>query len=247
MKFSTKNCKLITILCTACTIGLAFLFPPIVKTWRGVIVSSGYGFIFDLPNDRLCSTVNVPTMLVEILVILIIGGLIYFFFHNKNSGNNIDDECVKKKKTDIISPIKNKVAKNEIRTMESSLMLSNLNVKKNDNSAKIKTVNQQPNRTTTRIKQKIFVTLIALFMLSFILSAILTPHAEYSSFANFIGFVTGSALAFYSVVLISCLFLSPFYWLGKKDMAGFHWVMCVIFIFISCALAITRLHNHLKL
>lgn len=70
-----------TVLGMAFAAGLAFIFPPYIIKYKGIIVDSGYGFIFALPTmgrGRVHSTVNISTLLVEILAILVVGGLIYF-------------------------------------------------------------------------------------------------------------------------------------------------------------------------
>lgn len=109
MDFSKKDRKHITILCTACAIGLAFLFPPYITKWKGTIVDAGYGFIFDLPlNGRAYPTVNIPTLLVEILVILIIGGLIYFIFRGKVALHSASKDHPKKTNFDFTSNHKEK-------------------------------------------------------------------------------------------------------------------------------------------
>jgi len=76
----------VVLLCTAAAVVIMILFPPyVVMNSRQVVVKAGYGFLLDLPSyipknvigrSRSHATVNVPTLLVQILGALIVGGLI---------------------------------------------------------------------------------------------------------------------------------------------------------------------------
>ena len=59
----------------------AFVMAP-----TNVVLKYGYGFLFALPSytmdsmTELPSTVNVPTLLIQIFVVLVAGGLVYLAF-----------------------------------------------------------------------------------------------------------------------------------------------------------------------
>jgi hypothetical protein len=74
-----------TLISTAAVVGIMILFPPyIIKNFKQAIIQTGYGFLFQLPvhagSYKLPATVNVATLLIQIIAVLVIGVLIYFSF-----------------------------------------------------------------------------------------------------------------------------------------------------------------------
>jgi hypothetical protein len=71
--------------CTAVVVGLMVLLPPyVVMNYKQVVIKSGYGFLFYLPQyvsttskAVIPATVNVATLLIQILAVLVVGGLVY--------------------------------------------------------------------------------------------------------------------------------------------------------------------------
>ncbi len=59
------------------------LYPPYVVEFNNVILDTGYGYIFDMPQYvtgriEVPSKVNVPNLAVQVIGVLIVGGLVYF-------------------------------------------------------------------------------------------------------------------------------------------------------------------------
>ena len=77
------------LLCTAGLIAIMMIFPPYtVVNARHVVIKAGYGFIFDLPpyvsgTSILPASVNIATLLAQIVGVLVVGGLVYFAFKRK--------------------------------------------------------------------------------------------------------------------------------------------------------------------
>lgn len=99
------------LLCTAAIIAIMVLFPPyVVKNYRGVVIRSGYGFLFDLPpyiqetsyveNPAIPATLNIPTLLIEVMGALIVGGLIHFAFRKEDAAIHTEKEMEKGDRAD---------------------------------------------------------------------------------------------------------------------------------------------------
>lgn len=79
---------------TAIAVALMVLFPPYeVKNYMGVKIMAGYGFLFDLPaysspfGGMIPSSVDIKTLLVQILGVVTVGGLLFFTRKNPSKPN----------------------------------------------------------------------------------------------------------------------------------------------------------------
>lgn len=81
------------------------LWPPYtILDYRGHVDSTGYGWIFDLPNR---ATLNISTLVIQWIGILIVGSIAYFYFTDwKNNSKmkekdqkNIENNSIIEKKT----------------------------------------------------------------------------------------------------------------------------------------------------
>lgn len=73
------NIQRYILIVTAITIGLMTLFPPYTVYYRGQLISSGYAFIFGLPNDGLdvAPRVDVSLLSIQIIAVLLVCFLLF--------------------------------------------------------------------------------------------------------------------------------------------------------------------------
>lgn len=73
------------LLITAGIIAAMIIFPPYaVFNYKHIVIMSGYGLIFDLPSYlNLPASVNVATLLAQIVGVLVVGVLVYFAFRDE--------------------------------------------------------------------------------------------------------------------------------------------------------------------
>lgn len=83
-----KNQKNV-LLVTAGIIVAMVIYPPyVILNASDVVLVAGYGFIFDLPvrnlssGGTIASTINIGTLIAQIISALTVGGLVFFALKN---------------------------------------------------------------------------------------------------------------------------------------------------------------------